>query len=73
MAGILVREFEIRAGNAAMYYPEANVVVPRRVDPRSRTPAYKSVWVEVIPQADGAVSLTLEHSAPARRRELHAC
>jgi hypothetical protein len=26
-----------------MYYPEANVLVPRRLDPRSKTPAFKSV------------------------------
>ena len=30
-----------------MYYPEANVLVPRDVDPRSKTPAFKSVLVEV--------------------------
>ena len=45
----LVRPFDIRAGNAAMYYPEANVLVPRDVDPRSKTPAFKSVLVEVVP------------------------
>jgi len=33
----------IRPGNLAMYYPEANALVPRRLDPRSRTPAFKSV------------------------------
>jgi molybdopterin-dependent oxidoreductase alpha subunit len=33
----------IRAGNIAMYYPEANVLVPRRLDPQSKTPAFKSV------------------------------
>lgn len=47
----LVRPFDIRAGNALMYYPEANVLVPRDVDPRSRTPAFKSVPVEVLPEA----------------------
>ncbi|HMB71485.1 MAG TPA: molybdopterin dinucleotide binding domain-containing protein, partial [bacterium] len=34
---------DIRAGSIAMYYPEANAIVPGRVDPRSRTPAFKSV------------------------------
>lgn len=34
---------DIRPGNLAMYYPEANTLVPRRVDPRSGTPAFKSV------------------------------
>jgi len=46
MPGILVRPFpEIRAGNALMYYPEANVLVPRSVDPQSKTPAFKCVLV----------------------------
>ena len=40
--GILVRKFDIRAGNALMYYPEANVLVPRTIDPDSKTPAFKS-------------------------------
>jgi len=47
MRGILVREAEIRPGNAAMYYPEANVLVPQEADPRSRTPAFKNVPVRV--------------------------
>jgi molybdopterin-dependent oxidoreductase alpha subunit len=47
----LVRPFDIRQGNAAMYYPEANVLVPRDVDPRSKTPAFKSVVVDLIPAA----------------------
>jgi anaerobic selenocysteine-containing dehydrogenase len=45
MDGLLAREAEIRAGNAAMYYPEANVLVPREVDAQSRTPAFKNVAV----------------------------
>ncbi|HYO26277.1 MAG TPA: molybdopterin-dependent oxidoreductase [Lacipirellulaceae bacterium] len=36
---------EIRPGNAAMYYPEANVIVGRQLDPQSRTPAFKCVVV----------------------------
>ena len=47
MRDIVVREFPIRAGNAAMYFPEANVLVPMTVDPESRTPAYKSVAITV--------------------------
>jgi anaerobic selenocysteine-containing dehydrogenase len=43
-----VRPFDIRPGNAMMYFPEANVLVPRNIDPRSKTPAFKSVLVEVI-------------------------
>ena len=51
MRNILVREVDIRAGNAAMYYPEANVLVSRAVDPESRTPAFKHAVVEVEPEA----------------------
>jgi molybdopterin-dependent oxidoreductase alpha subunit len=48
LPGILVREFDIRAGNALMYFPEANVLVPSRTDPHSHTPAFKNVliWLE---------------------------
>jgi molybdopterin-dependent oxidoreductase alpha subunit len=45
---ILARAFpSIRSGNALMYYPEANVLVPRQADPLSRTPAFKSVVITV--------------------------
>jgi anaerobic selenocysteine-containing dehydrogenase len=37
----------IRAGNLAMYYPEANAIVPRRLDPSSKTPAFKSIAARV--------------------------
>ena len=47
MKGIWVREFEIRAGNAAMYYPEANALVPAEVDPQSRTPVFKAIPITV--------------------------
>jgi molybdopterin-dependent oxidoreductase alpha subunit len=36
---------KIRPGNAAMYYPECNRIVPRTVDPRSKTPSFKCVLV----------------------------
>ena len=46
---ILVREFaNIRSGNALMYYPEANVLCSRHVDPQSRTPAFKGNVVEIM-------------------------
>ena len=49
MTGILARSFDaIRAGNALMYYPEANVLVPRTADPKSRTPAFKNVLVTIV-------------------------
>ncbi len=48
MTNIIATPFEkIRPGNAAMYYPECNILVPRFADPRSRTPAFKSVLVTV--------------------------
>lgn len=49
MSGILVRAFEIRAGNALMYYPEANTLVPAMTDSRSKTPAFKNVLVTLEP------------------------
>ncbi len=47
MDRIVVREFDIHPGNVAMYFPEANVLVPSDVDPQSRTPAYKAVVVTI--------------------------
>jgi molybdopterin-dependent oxidoreductase alpha subunit len=48
MRNIAATPFEkIRPGNAAMYYPECNILVPRSADPRSRTPAFKSVLVTI--------------------------
>jgi molybdopterin-dependent oxidoreductase alpha subunit len=47
LSNVLVREFDIPSGNAAMYYPEANVLVPRRADARSRTPSFKNVPVRI--------------------------
>ena len=37
----------LRPGNLAMYYPEANALVPRRLDPRAKTPSFKSVAARV--------------------------
>jgi len=47
MPNIRVVEGRIRAGNAAMYYPESNILVPRDTDPHSGTPAFKAVTVSV--------------------------
>ena len=47
MRYVLVRPFDIRAGNVAVYYPESNVLVPSTVDPLSKTPGFKSVAVTV--------------------------
>ncbi len=52
LRGVRIHAFpDIRPGNAAMYYPECNVIVGRRVDPRSRTPAFKCVIVTLEPDA----------------------
>lgn len=54
MRYILARPYEIREGNAAMYYPEANVLIPHRVDPLSKTPAFKSIDIRVEAELIGA-------------------
>jgi molybdopterin-dependent oxidoreductase alpha subunit len=40
--------FDLPRGSALAYFPEANVLVGNAVDPRSKTPAFKSVpvWIE---------------------------
>jgi hypothetical protein len=66
---------EIRAGNAAMYYPEANVLVPATVDPQSRTPAFKSVPVTLHPD-NGASFVQIKAIEPQGSsvpRRLNAC
>jgi anaerobic selenocysteine-containing dehydrogenase len=48
MSNILARGYEdIREGCAMMYYPESNVLVPRAVDPQSRTPTFKNIPVTI--------------------------
>lgn len=48
LPNILVRAYpDIKPGNALMYYPEANVLVPRTVDPSSRTPAFKGIAIRL--------------------------
>ena len=50
LSGIHTRGFDaIRSGNALMYYPEANILVSRRADEKSKTPAFKGVVVRVEP------------------------
>ncbi len=48
MENLKVREFDLPRGNLMTYYPESNILVPKTSDPRSHTPAYKLVWVNVI-------------------------
>lgn len=54
MENQLIRSFDIKAGNILMYYPEANVLVPRQVDPASKTPSFKCIPVQVIAAAGGS-------------------
>lgn len=51
LANLLATPYpQIKAGNALMYYPEANVLVPRTTDAQSKTPAFKGVLVTVHPE-----------------------
>lgn len=71
MFGVLIRPFDIAEGCALMYYPEANVLISKAVDPRSKTPAYKSVVISIKPSGQAArVKL---HSTPVRRGTNKAC
>lgn len=45
-----VRPFDVRCGNAMMYTPEANVLIPRDVDPESKTPGFKNILITVEPE-----------------------
>ena len=55
LEGILARAFPaIRAGNALMYFPEANVLIPRHTDPASKTPAFKGAVIQVQGAAVGS-------------------
>ena len=45
MAELKVHPFNLPAGSLLAYYPEANVLIGTEQDPRSKTPAFKSVPV----------------------------
>jgi molybdopterin-dependent oxidoreductase alpha subunit len=47
MAGLKIFAFDVPRKNLLAYYPEANVLLDTRRDPRSQTPAFKSVPVAV--------------------------
>lgn len=40
--------FDLPRGSALAYFPEANVLVGTAVDPRSKTPAFKSIPVRIV-------------------------
>src|SRR5262249_30318333 len=49
-----VRPFDVRLGNAMMYCPEANILIPRDVDPESKTPAFKRIVISVTAEEEHA-------------------
>lgn len=52
MADVTVRAFDVARGSVMAYYPEANVLIGRSVDPRSKTPAFKSTPARLVKRAD---------------------
>jgi anaerobic selenocysteine-containing dehydrogenase len=48
MKAVKVFVFDVPRGNVMAYYPEANVLIATTHDPRSKTPAFKSVPVQII-------------------------
>ena len=51
MKGLEVVPFDLPTGNLMCYYPEANLLTGTDVDPRSRTPAFKSTPVNLAVDA----------------------
>ena len=49
MPALRATRYDIRQGSVMTYFPEANVLIPQDTDPRSRTPGFKSVLVNVQP------------------------
>jgi len=47
MQNVKVYAFDLPRGNVMAYYPEANVLIGTAHDPRSKTPAFKSVAVRI--------------------------
>lgn len=47
MTAVKVFAFDLPRGNVLAYYPEANILIGTAHDPRSKTPAFKSVAVSV--------------------------
>ena len=53
MEDVTLYPFDVPRGDMLAYYPEANILTSTDIDPRSRTPAFKStsVWIDPAPQA----------------------
>ena len=47
MSDIAISAFDLPRGNLMAYYPEANALTGRKVDPRSKTPSFKATPVTV--------------------------
>ncbi len=70
MHQIRVRAFDIREGNALMYFPEANVLVPTTTDSRSKTPAFKFVLITIEAETSGPSQVS-SNGRQERRTPLH--
>jgi molybdopterin-dependent oxidoreductase alpha subunit len=49
--GLRLRFLDVARGSLVMYYPEANAIIPRWIDPKSGTPAFKSVPARIVKHA----------------------
>ncbi len=47
MSAVQVVPFDLPPGNTLAYFPEANILVNRSIDPRSQTPAFKNVAIDI--------------------------
>ncbi len=48
MKDLNVRSYAIPTGNVMTYFPEANVLIPKTTDQRSKTPSYKSIIIRLV-------------------------
>ena len=51
MLNVAVYEYDLPTGDVMAYYPEANMLIGLDRDPRSQTPAFKSVKVSILASA----------------------
>lgn len=47
MEALTVKAFNLPEGNVMAYFPEANILVGQATDPRSKTPAFKSIPISI--------------------------
>ena len=47
MKALEVKAYDLPSGDLMLYYPEANCLIGTHVDPRSKTPAFKSIAVAI--------------------------